>query len=75
MGLLFQIISVILIIGAVILFRKKSSQNTMITNAQRALATFQIVLCGAFFALCLYDVLDIKENFSVHSLIINQYIF
>ena len=46
MGIAFQIISVILIIGAVLLFWKNSSRNTMITKAQRALAVFQIVLCG-----------------------------
>lgn len=64
MGIVFQIVSVILIIGAVILFRKRSSGNTMITGTQKALAVFQIVLCGGFFAMCLSDVLDIRANFS-----------
>ena len=64
MGIAFQIVSVILIIGAVLLFWKKTSRNTMITKGQKALAVFQIVLCGGFFALCLSDVLDIKANFS-----------
>jgi hypothetical protein len=71
MGIAFQIISVILIIGAVLLFWKNSSRNTMITKAQRALAVFQIVLCGGFFALCLSDVLDIKVNFSAIRFFLN----
>lgn len=71
MGIAFQIVSVILIIGAVLLFWKRSSKNTMLTKAQKALAVFQIVLCGGFFALCLSDVLDIRANFSAVRFFLN----
>ena len=71
MEIAFQIVSVILIFGAVLLFWKKTSRNTMITKAQKALAVFQIVLCGGFFALCLSDVLDINVSFSAVRLFLN----
>ena len=71
MAIAFQIISVILIIGAVLLFRKKASGNTMITKAQKTMAVFQIALCGWFFALCLSDALDFKVNFSAVRLFMN----
>ena len=71
MAVVFQIVSVILIIGAVFLFLKKSSGNTMITKFQKALAVFQIILCGGFFALCLSDVLDIRVSFSAVRLFLN----
>lgn len=73
MGAVFQIISVVLIIGAVFLFRAKTSSKTMITKGQKALAGFQIILCGGFFALCLSDVLDIKANFSSVRLFLNLF--
>lgn len=60
MDIAFLIVIVILIIIAVLVFWKNSSRNTMITKGQRALAVFQIVLCGGFFGLCLSNVLDIK---------------
>ena len=69
METVFQIVGVILIVGAVFLFWKKTSGNTVITKVPKALAVFQIVLCGGFFALCLSDVLDIKANFSAVRLI------
>ena len=71
MGIAFQIVSVILIIGAVFLFWKNSSRNPMITKTQKALAVFQIVLCGGFFALCLSDALDIQANFSAVRFFLN----
>ena len=71
MEIAFQIVSVILIFGAVLLFWKKTSRNNMITKAQKALAVFQIVLCGGFFALCLSDVLDINVSFSAVRLFLN----
>ena len=73
MGTVFQIISIVLIIGAVFLFRTKISDKTMITKGQKALAVFQIVLCSGFFALCLSDVLDIKANFSAVRLFLNLF--
>ena len=71
MGIAFQIVSVILIIGAVLLFWKRTSSNTIITKGQKALSVFQIVLCGGFFALCLSDVLDISANFSAVRFFLN----
>ena len=73
MGTVFQIISVILIIGAVFLFWAKISNETMITKGQRALDVFQIVLCGGFFALCLSDVLDIRVSFSAVRVFLNVF--
>ena len=71
MGIAFQIVSVILIIGAVLLFCKRTSRNTIFTKGQKALSVFQIVLCGGFFALCLSDVLDINANFSAVRFFLN----
>ena len=73
MEIAFQIVSVFLIIGAVLLFLKKTSGNTLITKGQKALAVFQIVLCGGFFALCLSDVLDIRVSFSPVRLFLNTF--
>ena len=64
MGIALQIVTIILIVGAVIMSRKKYSRNAMITKSQKALAVFQIVLCGDFFILCLSDLMDIGVNFS-----------
>ena len=71
MGIAFQIVSIVLIIGAVVLFWKVSYGNIVITKAQKALSVFQIVLCGYFFALCLSDILDIKVDFSPVRLFLN----
>lgn len=71
MGIAFQIVSVVFIIGAVLLFWKKASRNIVIIKVQKALAVFQIVLCGGFFALCLSDILDIKANFSAVRMFLN----
>ena len=43
MGIALQIVTIILIVGAVIMSRKKYSRNAMITKSQKALAVFQIV--------------------------------
>ena len=73
MEIAFLIVSVALIIGAVLLFQKRTSGNTMITKGQKALAVFQIILCGGFFALCLSDVLDLKAGFSAVRLFLNVF--
>ena len=73
MEIAFQVVSIILIIGAVLLFWKKNSGNPVITNFQKALAVFQIVLCGGFFALCVSDVLDIRVNFSAVRVSLNVF--
>lgn len=71
MGTAFQIVSAVLIAGAVFLFLKRTAKNRMVTKGMKVLAVFQIVLCGWFFALCLSDVLDIKVNFSAVRLVLN----
>ena len=73
MEIAFQVVSIILIIGAVLLFWKKNSGNSVITNFQKALVVFQIVLCGGFFALCVSDVLDIRVNFSAVRVSLNVF--
>ena len=73
MEIAFQVVSIILIIGAVLLFWKKNSGNPVITNFQKALVVFQIVLCGGFFALCVSDVLDIRVNFSAVRVSLNVF--
>ncbi len=73
MEIAFQIVGAILIIGAVLLFLKQSSRNTMLTKGQRALAAFQIALGGGFFALCLSDILDIKVSFSAVRAFLNVF--
>ncbi len=71
-GIVFQIASILLIVGAVFLFfRKNSSDDIPVTKVQKALAAFQIILCGGFFALCLSDILDLRMNASMERVIIN----
>ncbi len=71
MDIAFLIAGILLIIGAVLLFLKHSSGNSLMTKGQKILAAFQIVLCGSFFALCLSDALDIKVSFSGVRLFLN----
>lgn len=72
MAVLFQVVSTILIIVAVIFFIRKNDRSvTGASKAQMFLAGFQIVLCGWFFALCLSDVLDVCVNFSPVRFILN----
>ncbi|MBP5169355.1 MAG: hypothetical protein ILP14_09175 [Oscillospiraceae bacterium] len=73
MEIAFQVFSAILLVGALLLFRKRTSGNTMITKPQKALAVFQIVLGGGFFILCLSDVLDIKVDFSAVRVFLNVF--
>ena len=71
MEIAFQVISAVLFVGAILLFWKRTSRNTMITKPQKALVVFQIVLGGCFFILCLSDVLDIKVEFSAVRVFLN----
>lgn len=71
MEIVFQVFSAVLLVGAILLFWKRTSGNTMITKPQKTLAVFQIVLCGGFFILCLSDVLDIKVSFSAVRVFMN----
>ena len=73
MEIAFQVISAVLFVGAILLFWKRTSRNTMITKPQKALAVFQIVLGGCFFILCLSDVLDIKVEFSAVRVFLNVF--
>ncbi len=73
MEIAFQVFSAVLLVGALLLFRKRTSGNTMITKPQKALAVFQIVLGGGFFILCLSDVLDIKVDFSAVRVFLNVF--
>ena len=73
MDIAFWIVSILLIAGAVFLFLRNSSRNTMITTPQKTLAFFQIVLCGSFFVLCLSDALDIRVSFSPVRLFLNLF--
>jgi len=56
-------VSIVFIILAVIAYTKKNPQGKE-TTYQRVLAFYQIVLCGAFFALSLSDALDAMQNIS-----------
>ena len=71
MEIAFQVFSAVLFVGALLLFWKRTSGNTMITKLQKALAVFQIVFGGGFFILCLSDVLDIKVDFSAVRVFLN----
>ena len=73
MEIAFQVFSAVLFVGALLLFLKRTSGNTMITKPQKALAVFQIVLGGGFFILCLSDVLDIKVDFSAVRVFLNVF--
>ena len=73
MEIAFQVFSAILLVGALLLFRKRTSGNTMITKPQKVLAVFQIVLGGGFFILCFSDVLDIKVDFSAVRVFLNVF--
>jgi hypothetical protein len=71
MGIAFQIVSALLILGAVFLFLKNARESTAVTKGQKALSVFQIILCGWYFALCVSDVLDIRVNFSAVRVVLN----
>ena len=73
MEIAFQVFSAVLFVGALLLFWKRTSGNTMITKSQKALAVFQIVFGGGFFILCLSDVLDIKVDFSAVRVFLNVF--
>ena len=72
MAAALQIVCVLFILFVMVFFlrRNKASQSGA-SGSQMALAVFQIMLCGWFFALCLSDVLDIKANFSYVRFVVN----
>lgn len=65
-AIVFQVVCALFIIAAIVFFLLGSRKTySKATSAQIALAVFQTVLCGWFFALCVSDVLDITVNFSL----------
>ena len=73
-GIVFQIVCILAIMGVVFLFlRKNKSDNFPITKFQKSLAVFQIILCGAFFALNLSDFLDYSMDPSMIRLILGLF--
>ena len=72
MATVYQVVCVLFILAAAVVFaRKNSIAKTGGTKLQMGLALFQVVLCGWFFALCVSDILDIKVNFSYVRLVLN----
>lgn len=59
-AVVLQVVCVLVIIAAVVFFIRWSREDYSEVKAwQIALAVFQIVLCGWFFALCVSDYLDV----------------
>ena len=74
MAIALQIVCVLFIIAAVIVFARMNSRvRTGSTKLQMALALYQVVLCGWFFALCVSDVLDVSVNFSYVRFVLNVF--
>ena len=67
-----QIVCALAITAAVVFFVRGSRKAYPEAKGwQIALASFQIVLCGWFFALCISDFLDIGVGFSLERLAVN----
>ena len=74
MAIVVQIVCVLFILAAIIVFTRKNSRTqTGSSKLQIALALYQIVLCGWFFALCVSDILDIKVNYSYVRFVVNVF--
>ena len=74
MAVAFQITcSIFILLAAVYFVRKNRKEDIGATKMQMALAVFQVMLCGWFFALCLSDVLDIRISFSLVRFILNTF--
>ena len=72
MAIVLQVACVLFILAAIIVFvRTNSRARTGSSKPQMALAVYQIVLFGWFFALCVSDVLDISVNFSYVRFVLN----
>jgi len=72
MAEIYQIISAVLIIAAVIYYIYSGRKNKTCESVPwKVLSVFQILLCGWFFALCVSDVLDYPHSFSYERLIVN----
>lgn len=71
-GIIFQIVSVIFIVAAVVFYIIKNPRSEMkAKTVQRLMAIFQIIICGWFFALSLSDCCDYSVNFSVVRLVMD----
>ena len=74
MAIALQIVCVLFIVAAVIVFARMNNRaRTGSTKLQMALALYQVVLCGWFFALCVSDILDISVNFSYVRFVVNVF--
>ena len=74
MAIVLQIVCVLFILAAVFVFtRKYKRSRTGSSNLQMALAVYQVVLVGWFFALCISDILDIRVNFSYVRFVLNVF--
>ena len=74
MSVVFQIVCVLFILAAVLVFARKNRRDrTGSSKLQMALALYQVVLFGWFFALCVSDILDIRVNFSYVRFVLNVF--
>ena len=72
MAIALQVVCVLFILASVFVFVRKNRRGIIgSSKLQMALAVFQVVLFGWFFALCVSDILDIKVNFSYVRFILN----
>lgn len=74
MAIVLQVVCVLFIFAAVIVFARMNSRaRTGSTKLQMALALYQVVLCGWFFALCVSDILDVSVYFSYVRFLVNVF--
>ena len=74
MAVVLQVVCVLFIFAAVIVFARQNSRaRTGSSRLQMALALYQVVLCGWFFGLCVSDILDINANFSYVRFAVNVF--
>lgn len=75
-SIIFQVVCVLLIIAAAVFY---AVQNAPSKNGSKgwqvALCTFQVVMCGWFFALAISDLLDIGVNFSPVRLVLDVFYY
>ncbi|MBQ9209460.1 MAG: hypothetical protein IJ149_07735 [Oscillospiraceae bacterium] len=75
-SIVFQVVCVLLIIAAAVLYAVRNSPSkTGARGWQVALCTFQVVMCGWFFALAISDLLDIRVNFSPVRLVLDVFYY
>ena len=73
-AIVLQVVCVLAIIAAVALFIRGRGEHYGKARAWHvALAVYQIVLCGWFFALCISDFLDIGVSFSLERLVVDAF--